>query len=244
MLRPNPAAESLETLRAQVRPLLSLSAPADALYVYYALHHDPQRTRLYVHTGASGRADGFVAVCQTGQRLFQPTVILRTPSAQAAVELLRKALVPGRPYYLITTPDLRDAVAEVVTIEQPQHNRLFTLDLARFEPQINVLVVAEQGLYGLPRFVIRSGGEIAAEAGINWHSPHFAELAVVTRPTAQRRGWGRAVVSACTQWVVQSARRPLYVAEEHNTASMALADAVGYVDTGVREYAGDAICRP
>ena len=121
------AGESLEELRARVQPLLNLSAPADALYVYYALHHDPRRTGLYVHGNTVGRpgaagaqaadgfvADGFVVVCYTGQRLFQPTVVLRTPDARAAVELLRRALVPGRPYYLITTPDLREAVAEVV----------------------------------------------------------------------------------------------------------------------------------
>jgi len=247
--------DRLEELRAQVQPLLDLSAPADALAAYYALYHDPQR----IHRGTAGRrggrcadgyvadgyvADGYVAVCQTGQRLFQPTVVLRTPDARAAVELLRQALTPGRPYYLITTPDLREAVAEVVTIEQPELNWVFELDLARFQPQINVLVLAERGVSGLPRFVIRSAGAVAAEAGVAWLSPHFAELSVATHPAAQGRGWGRAVVSACTQWVVQTARRPLYAVTEGNVASMALADTVGYVDTGVREYAGAAVCLP
>jgi hypothetical protein len=265
-------AEVLESLRAQVRPLLNLGAPADAVAAYYALYHDPQRSALYVSwigtrnsrgfvvggsdeggffrdmrdmsAFAAGRPDGFVALCQTGQRLFQPTVILRTPNAHSAANLLRHALAPGRPYYLITTPDLRDAVAEVAAIEQPELNRVFELDLARFEPQINVLVVAERGPNGLPRFVIRSQGEVAAEAGVAWQSPHYAELSVTTRSAAQGRGWGRAVVSACTQWVVQSAKRPLYIAAEGNAASLALAGAVGYVDTGIREYAGDAVCLP
>jgi len=233
----------LESLRQKVRPLLDLAAPADALPAYYALHYDPPRTRLYVHEGASGRADGFVAVCQTGKRLFQPTVVLRTADAHAAVELLHQALTPDRPHYLITTPDLRDAVGEVVEIEQSGINRVYNLELVRFQPIINVLVVAEQGLGGRPRFVIRSQGKIASEAGINWHSPHFAELFVRTVPAAQGRGWGRAVLSACTRWVLRSARQPLYVVGADNHPSIALADAVGYVDTGVREFVADVVRR-
>ncbi|RLC60661.1 MAG: hypothetical protein DRI80_10525 [Chloroflexota bacterium] len=238
------AVADLESLRLKVRSLLHLSAPADALFVYYALYHNPRRTRLYVHEDADGRTDGFVAVCQTGRRLFQPTVVLRTPSTAAAIELLRQALVPGRPYYLITTPDLRDAVAEVVDIEQPGINRIYRLDLFRFQPFINVLVVAEQGLGGRPRFVIRSQGETVAEAGLNWASPHFAEVFVRTTPAAQGRGWGRAVLTACTMWIVRSARQPLYVVNEANGSSIALAEAVGYVDCGAREFAGEGVCQP
>jgi len=234
----------LESLRLKVRPLLHLSAPSDALSAYYAFYHDPRRTRLYVHEDADGHADGFVAVCQTGQRLFQPTVVLCMPRAEVAVELLRQALVPGRPYYLITTPGLRDAVVKVVDIEQPEINHVYRLDLSRFQPLINVLVVAEQGLGGRPRFVIRSQGEIAAEAGLNWASPHFAEVSVRTAPAAQGRGWGRAVVTACTTWVLRSARQPLYVVNEANGPSIALAEAVGYVDSGTREFAGEGVCRP
>ncbi len=214
-------AEVLESLREKVRPLLNLSAPADALAAYYALYHEPQRTALFISFTNSNVPDGFVvggtaeggffrdmtsytaadatgfvALCQTGQRLFQPTLVLRTPHAGAAVNLLRHAMTPGRPYTVITTPDLRDALAEVAVIEQPELNWVFELDLARFEPQINVLVVAERGVNGLPRFVIRSQGEVAAEAGVAWQSPHFAELSVATRPAAQGRGWGRAAGAA------------------------------------------------
>jgi len=234
----------LEHLRQRVRPLLNFAAPADALYAYYALYHDPRRTRLYVHEDVAGHADGFVAVCQTGQRLFQPTVALRTADARAAVELLRQALVPGRPYYLITTPDLQDAVAEVVTIEKPEVNRVYRLDLSRFQPVINVLVVAEQALGGRPHFVVRSQGRVVAEAGMNWYSAHFAEVFVRTEPAARRRGLGRAVLNACTRWVIRSARQPLYIVNERNGPSLALAEAVGYVDTGAREFAGEGVRRP
>lgn len=233
----------LEDLRLRVRLLLNLAAPADALPVYYALYHDPSRTRLYAHENPAGRVDGFVAVCQTGQRLFQPTVVLRTPDADAAVDLLRQALVPGRPYYLVTTTDLQEPVTEVVDIEQPEVNHIYRLDLSRFQFSINVMVVAEQGPSGWPRFVIRSQDEVASEAGVNWYSPHFAEVFVRTIPAARRRGWGRAALTACTMWVIRSGSQPLYVASRENGPSIALAEAVGYVDTGAREFAGEGICR-
>ena len=234
---------NLESLRLKIRPLLHFSTPSDALFVYYAFYHDPRRTQLYVHEGAGGRANGFVAVCQTGQRLFQPTVVLRTPDADVAVEMLRQALVPGRPYYLITTPDLRDAVAQVVDVEQPETNHVYRLELFRLRPSINVLVVSEQGPGGLPRFLIRSQGDVAAESGVSWSSPHFSELFVRVIPTAQGRGWGQAVLAASTTWAVRSGRQPLYVVNEANNPSLALAKTVGYVDTGVREFAGECVCR-
>ncbi len=234
----------LESLRLKVRPLLHFAAPTDALFVYYAFYHDPRRTRLYVHERPDGRADGFVAVCQTGQRLFEPTVVLRTPDAEVAVTLLRRALVSGRPYYIITTPDLRDAVAEVVEIAVPETNRVYQLDLVRFQFSTNALVAMEKGPGGLPRFVIRSGGEVIAESGANWFSPHFAELFVRTAPAAQKQGLGRAVLASCTSWVVRSARQPLCIINDQNEAGLAVAAAVGYVDSGAREFAGEGTCRP
>ncbi len=234
---------NLESLRLKIRPLLHFSTPSDALFVYYVFYHDPRRTQLYVHEDGGGRADGFVAVCQTGQRLFQPTVVLRTPNAEAAVEMLRQALVPGRPYYLITTPDLHEAVADVVDVKQPEVNHVYRLELFRLRSSINVLVVSEQGPGGLPRFLIRSQGEVAAESGANWSSPHYSELFVRTIPAAQGRGWGQTVLAASTTWAVRSGQQPLYVVNEANDASLALAKTVGYVDTGVREFAGECVCR-
>jgi hypothetical protein len=232
-----------ESLRLKARTVLHLSDPADALYVYYALYHGHERTSLYVHEDAAGHADGFAAVCQTGQRLFQPTVALRASSADSAVELLRQALTPGRPYYVITTPDLEDRVAEVVDVQQSETNRIYKIELFHFKSVINVMVVTEEGLGGLPRFVIRSKEKIVAEAGLNWASPHFVEVYVRTEQAARERGWGRAVLTACTTWAIHSARQPLYVVNGANRASVALADAVGYVDTGAREFSAEGVCK-
>jgi GNAT superfamily N-acetyltransferase len=233
----------LQALRLKARIMLHLSDPVDALYAYYALYHDPQRTRLTIHEDAEGHTDAFAAVCQTGQRLFQPTVALRARNERAAADVLRQALIPGRPYYVITTPDLMDAVAQVVDVEQAEINHLYTLEPIRLQPIINVLIVTEEGIGGLPRFIIRSRGEIASEAGFNWVSPHFAEVFVHTHPDARERGWGRSVLAACTTWAVRSARQPLYVVNEANEPSIALAEASGYVDTGAREFAGEGVCK-
>ena len=189
-----------------------------------------------------GRADGFVAVCQTSQRLFQPTVVLRTPRPGVAVELLREALAPGRPYYLITTPDLREAASEVVDMPEPQINRVYEIDLSRFEYAINVLVVAEEGIEDRPRFLIRSQGKVVAEAGVAWLSPHFAAVYAQVTPAAQERGLGRSVLATCTRWVVRSGRRPLMIVNAQDGPAIALAEAVGYTDTGARELAGAIVC--
>lgn len=231
-----------DRLRLKVRPMLDLSAPADALCTYYAFYHDPERTELHVHEDAHGRADGFAAICQTGQRLFQPTVVLRTPRAGVAPDLLRQALTPGRPYYVITTPDLRAAVAEAVQIERSQVSRVYEIDLSRFEMSINALVVPEEGLEGRPRFVIRSQEEVAAEAGLTWLSPHFAAVYIRTAPGAAERGWGQSVLETCTRWLIRAGRKPLYVVGERDKSAIAMAEAAGYVDTGAREFAAEGLC--
>lgn len=238
------ARAGLDRERLKIRSMISLSAPADALYAYYTFYHDPKRTELTIHEDSEGRADGFVAVCQTGQRLFQPTVALRTPKTGVAVELLRKALMPGRPYYLITTLDLQEAAAEVVEISEPEIHWIYKIDLSRFEYQVNVLVVAEEGLEDRPRFLIRAQEEIVAEAGVAWLSPHFAGVYVQATPPASERGFGRSVLGVCTRWVVRSGRHPLAMIDVQNHSITDMVEAVGYVDTGARELAGDVICRP
>ena len=231
----------LDSLRRRIRPLLTSDSPADAQAVYYALHHASRRTQLVVHEDDAGLVDGFVAVCQTGQRLFQPTVVLRASGRQTTLELLSRALVPGRPYHVIVPVELQRTVLEVVRIEQLETLQLYVFDRTRFHPDINVMVVEEPSSDGVPRFIIRSRGDIAAEAGINWASPFFADVFVYTVPGARRRGWGKAVLSACSSWVVQSTRSPLYIVGEANEESMALARSTGYVDTGDRQSAGTGV---
>ncbi len=233
----------LERERLKARTMLHLSTPGDALYAYYALYHDDERTNLQTHRDAERHADGFVAVCQTGQRLFEPTVVLRTPKPNVAVDLLSEVLVLGRPYYLITTTDLREAVREVLDIKQTEVNHVYQLNLSRFDRTINVMVVPEEGVEERPRFVIRAQGEVVAEAGVTWMSPHFAALYVRATTPARERGWGRSVMIACTNWVVRSGRQALFIVSGREKHNIALSEAVGYVDTGAREFTVEGIRR-
>jgi GNAT superfamily N-acetyltransferase len=228
--------------RLEQERFLSLTDPGDALAAYYALYHDPGRTRLWLHPHAGDRINGFLAVCQTGFNLFQPTVVLRASNAEVAVELMRQALHPGRPYYVVTTPALGPAVQAVVHLDRKELNRVYRFDPRRYRPEINVLVQPARAASGSPKFVIRSQGQVAAEAGVNWRSPHFAELFVHTVPRTRGRGWGKAVVGACATTLVQAGVQPLYMVTEGNEASIRLAESVGFVDTGAHEFAGEGVC--
>ncbi|MCZ7546672.1 MAG: GNAT family N-acetyltransferase [Anaerolineae bacterium] len=64
---------------------------------------------------------------------------------------------------------------------------------------------------------------------------------VHTEPGARQRGWGQSVVAACTERVLRDGRTPLYLVDEDNEASRALAENVGYVDTGARQVYAEVI---
>ncbi|MFN3762937.1 MAG: GNAT family N-acetyltransferase [Anaerolineae bacterium] len=238
--------QDLEELRRKVRTMLDLSAPRDGLAAYYVLYYDPVRTRLWV-AERGPRVEGFLAICQTGWDLFRPLSILRARRIDVAHALLRRGLSSGglhRPYYLVTTPDMLGVAEEALVVERVSLNRIYYLDLRRYSPEINVLVTPAQAANGSPRFVIRSReAQIVAEAGINWQSPHFAEVYVHTAPEAQRRGWGKAVLDACITWILRSGAIPLYVVAEGNDASARLAESAGFVDSGARECAIEGIAK-
>jgi hypothetical protein len=241
----NSEGNNLSALRVRLErgAFLSLTEPRDALAAYYALYHDPRRTQLWLHSSLGGQVGGFVAVCQTGFNLFQPTVVLRARDEEIAVDLLRQALHPGRPYYVVTTPALDLVLRQEMQLEQEEINRVFLFDPSLHQPEINVLVQSARTPDGSPRFFIRSQGETASEAGVNWLSPHFAELYVHTQPWARERRWGRSVISACALSLTQAQVRPLYKFSMGDEISERLAQSVGFVDTEVREYAGSGIYR-
>lgn len=235
---------TLSAFRARLERarLLALSDPGAALAVYYALHHDPGRTRLWLYTGADGQITGLLAVCQTGFDLFRPTVVLRAADIEMAVALLGAALRAGRPYYIVTTPTLAPAVGAALHLEQEALHWIYGFDPRRYQPEINVLVQPARTPDGSLKFVIRSQGQVAAEAGVNWRSPFFAELFVRTEPWARGRGWGRAVVAACAATLAQAGVQPLYTVAEENQAGRQLAESAGFVDTSAREFAGAGVC--
>jgi len=234
---------TLAEQRTQIAPLLHTGSPADAFAAYYALYHDPRRTALFVHHASDGRADGFLVRAQTGLDLFRPVVVVRADSDSTAIELIRSGLIPNRPYYLVAPMALTGAVNRAVAITDAEVLCVYRLDPARFNPQINVLVVANPTPEGLPRFETSANGAVQTAAGVNWQTPHFAEVYVFTEAAARGKGWGKAVVSALAAELIKHKRTPLYVVNEQNSASISLATSVGFVDTGAREYSGQAVLR-
>ena len=231
-------ADELSRRRRRARLVLDLSSPRDALPAYYALHHDADRSELFVEE-EEGRVMGFLAVCQTGRDLFRKTAVLRARHIDAARSLLQRGLQSRRPYYLVTTLDLQPVVEAVLDVEQAEVHRVYRMRLSRYAPRINVLVAPISAPDGSRRFVIRSQDEVAAESGINWRSPHFAEVYVWVVPQARGRGWGKSVLESCVSWVFRSGAQPLYVVAEENRASIRLAESVGFADTHAREYAAE-----
>ncbi|GAB4572641.1 MAG: hypothetical protein Kow0077_12600 [Anaerolineae bacterium] len=222
------------------RYLLDDSNIVDAPTAYYALYHDPQRSELRLKLRPSGRPDGFAGRFQTGYDLFRPLVTMRARHPEAAADLLADLLVPGRPYLFFATVNQLPLLGGSFQIETQRELLIYHLDSRLFHPRPNVMVVEHPVPGGPPRFEIHSGGLVAV-SGINWQSPGFAELYVYTEAAARQRGWGRSVLMACTEYVLRSGRLPLYLVEAENAASRALAEDVGYVDTGGRQVLAEGI---
>ncbi len=238
------AGAEVERLRAVVRPLLDERSPADALASYYAFHHPANRTELFVeHEGGrpGGPAAGFLVRARTGIDLFRPLVTFRARHEADARALFESGLVPGRPVYL-TVPETHALWANKhLTVTDAELHRVYRFNPENYVKQFNVLIITGTGADGLPRCEIRAGDRAGAVAGINWQSPNYAEIYVYTEPAVRGRGWGKAVVRALVERVLQGGRVPLYVVAESNDYSVRLAEAVGFEDTGLREYIGHAI---
>jgi RimJ/RimL family protein N-acetyltransferase len=229
----------LNQKRRAMRALLSATDPADALASYYSLWHDPRRTQLTVHFDSENRADGFVAVCQTGADLFRPFVTLRARDGTPMGEMLRSALQPDRPYQIAVPMTLASILRDHVDFSRSSLNRIYVLSPSRFQPVVNVLVRRVESADGTPRFQIEAQDQIVAMSGTNWRSPNFAEVFVYVHPKGRGRGWGKSVVSACTAALLEERLRPIYLVEEANQASIQIAVDLGYVDTGAREFTGE-----
>jgi GNAT superfamily N-acetyltransferase len=229
----------LNEQRRAIRPLLSPTDPADALTSYYALWHDPRRTHLTLHRNTEGNIDGFIGVCQTGVDLFRPLVTLQATVERAVSDLLGSALVPERPYQVIVPITLASAVRSNLQISRSALLHIYRLDPSSFQPVINVLVQRATSADGAPRFQIESQEQVVAMSGTNWRSPSFAEIFVYVHPKGRGRGWGKSVVSACTNALLDEGLRPLYLVEEGNEASIQIAEGLGYVDTGSKHFVAE-----
>lgn len=232
----------LQAARQLLASLLPLDPP-HALRHYFALEHDPRRSRLIVHLDSRGQPSAFVAVCQTGVDLFRPLVVLHGDT-DGLDQALTVALTPGRAYLVSAQLEHHDWLKSRVRITDLERCRVLFLTPERFQPVLNILVQLSHTPDGLPRAVIhgRDGG-VVAEAGASWMSSRYAEVFVEVAEAARGRGLGRSVVSALSARVLEMGRAPIYVAPERSTASLALAQRLGYADSGAREWNGALIAQ-
>ncbi len=231
---------SIHQQRTLVRRLLDDSSAADAPTAYYALFHDPVRSALFIRQDTNGQVVGFAGRFQTGIDLFRPLVTLICQGPEIAADLLAQALLPEHPYILFVGLGQYPLVGGNFEIDNHRILHIYRLDVRRFKPVINVLVRQEKAHDGTPRGVIEASG-LRAVAGVNWQSPAFAELYVHTDAAVRQRDWGESVVSVVTQAVLAGGRTPLYLVESDNDPSRALAEKLGYVDTGARQVYADVV---
>lgn len=229
----------LESRRRAIRPLLDEIKPADAPACYYAFYHPNRKTSLVLHPPVAQTALGYIALSRTGLDLFRPLITLRLPldDRPASAELVQTALPEAAPVILYAPEDHAPLLNAFFYIQSEERFRLLVLDRGRYQPVINVLVTEDVSSNGLPRFVIRSRKDenrVVAAASINWQTPTFAEISVFTEADQRRQGWGRSVVAALCQSVLEGGRTPLYAVGENNRPSLQLAESTGFVDLGIR----------
>lgn len=232
-----------DTLRAAIAESLT-NEPADALTRYFAVDHDPKRTKLFARQNARGKVMAFVAVCQTGIDLFRPMLVMRGDDSPTLRELLREALTPNRSYLFSIQPGLRADVEAECAVNNAEHNRIYTLNRADFRPIMNLMTTTSRTPDGLFRAAVRGQGDVvAAEAGVSWMSSRYAEVFVRVEASVRRRGLGKSVVSAVSLMTLDSGRAPLYMTSEDNAPSQKLAERLGYVLAGGSEVSGNLVLK-
>lgn len=235
---------TLNRNRRAIRHLLDERKSADAMAVYFAFYHPDNKTQIIPYPPQAERAEGYVTLSRTGMDLFRPLLTARLPrDERATAALLAQAVPEGTPVILNAPQEDMPLLQAFFQLQTAETLLTYELNPERFEPEINVLVMQSDGANGLPRFVIRqSGGEgIAAAAGLNWLSPYFGEISVNTAPRYRRRGWGRSVVAAMANYLLENGRIPLYAVTENNEPSMQLAENVGFTYRGVRQVMAQAV---
>jgi ribosomal protein S18 acetylase RimI-like enzyme len=242
----------LNEKRRAIRHLLNEHDPADAISIYYAFHHEDNKTSLILDREETNRANGFICFSRTGIDLFRSLVTMRLPAdLEEASDLIYKAMPEGADIFISAPATYLPLLSALFTIQKEEHLLIYKLDPGRFEPIINVLVTREDTADGRIGFIIRestanqsrSESQVVASSWLNWQSHQFAEISVRTQASYRRQGLGQSVVAAAAQHVLNSGRIPLYVVAEHNQASIHLAESLGFINTGAKEVILEATLR-
>jgi RimJ/RimL family protein N-acetyltransferase len=232
--------QTVESARQVLHPWLQEQQVGEAMGAHYALYANANQIKLLVAVQAQAeRPLGYLVVAPTRLDLFHPLVVLRTNHGPVGELLLRAGLSLQQSYYVTMPAVLADQLACQWLPAEAELLRMYSLSRDDFSPVWHPLVRGGLAADGSPRFEVRLQEQtLLAVAGINWQSQHFAEVYVQTAQQARGRGYGRAVVTALATHILKSGRTPLYVVSETNAASIRLAEALGFVDSGEREYAG------
>lgn len=235
--------ETIAYLREKASTLLNEFDAADGLASYYALHHAAPKCQMILSQGGDDRPDGFLTTCLTGIDLFRPLATLRVRGMGVEEILIRKGLTEGRPYLLIAPEQLMERLTPLLSLSQVTTYRILRLNPSHFQSEINALVRRGTDPMGNPHVQIADEEGQAASAGVNWRSPIFAEIYVNVKKGRRRLGWGRSMVNALVEELMKLGVTPLYNVVIGDEVSAALAEKVGFVDTGAREMMCEAVRR-
>ncbi len=243
--------------RDVIRQLLNPKKVNDAMAYYYAFHHPPEKNQITTLPASGGISAGYVAVSQTSFDLFRPFVTLRMPLLAGAhqphpeqsVELIYKALTPELPVNIYADEAIMPLLRNFFDIHSERRLRLFQLLPANFIPIVNLFTIQKTAPNGLSKYLIRHpagdpDGTLLASAGVNWQSPHFADIAVYTNPQYRRKGYGKSAVAALSQQLLSENRIPLYTVIHDNAPSIELAKSVNFSDTRLKKNLLEATLKP
>ena len=79
-------------------------------------------------------------------------------------------------------------------------------------------------------------GRLVSVAHSSRRTPNACELGINTLPDARRRGYATIAVRAWTEAILREGLTPIYSAFAHNSASLRLAAAVGYIQVSASVY--------
>jgi RimJ/RimL family protein N-acetyltransferase len=234
--------------RPVIGHLLDERQPADTTAVYFAYYHGEERTWLVTSPPEAERAEGYILLAQTGMDLFRPFLTLRLPpDMEQATKLIYDALRPETTVILNTPDEYMPLIRACFAIESEEQLQMMVLDPTHFEPVVNVLVTQEVGIGGRPRFVIRhraDDNQVLAVASVNWQTPHFADVSVNTQANARQQGYGRSVLAALVNYLLEEGIQPIYNVRTDNAASIRLARGLGFFNRGRREWMLNATLKP
>lgn len=221
--------------RSDLRRLLDVRSPHDAMAAYYGLLHPGDRTNLYGYYSSNGTLTGFLAEARTGFDLFRPLLVPFVAQEEALQALLSAALPPLRPAVLALPFEQRSWIGESFIHLPNSVTEIYRLDPASFHPVLNVLVSEHTSPDGWPRYEIRSqDDQVVASAGFNWIGDHFGEIYLEAQALVRKQRFTRSLLAAICGRLMVDKKIALYRIASEETALREEAIQVGFRPTGMR----------